>query len=289
MGVRLRGVLPRRTDRVLLPPLERQREATRHLLAVLTGHLPADAPAPTPALEALSLPAEIPLGVPAALVTRRPDVRAAEANLHAATATVGVSVANLLPQLSLDASFGSSATATAALLKPYTQFWSAGASLTQTLFALPMIGTLGSLRADQLKLERDYAERLNLFKPEWPAMQQLRDELASIRWRSGGSFSSPVVVREPFTLMLPSGEHREPYLELIHSTGREVVTVIGLPAVYQLVADLGEAIRLNPNRAELFVARGAVWERLRDATHAIADYDEAIGLDPKSAAAYNNP
>jgi hypothetical protein len=38
--------------------------------------------------------------------------------------------------------------------------------------------------------------------------------------------ASPVVVREPFTLMLPSGEHREPYLEIIHSTGREVVTVI---------------------------------------------------------------
>jgi hypothetical protein len=37
---------------------------------------------------------------------------------------------------------------------------------------------------------------------------------------------SPVVIREPFTLMLPSGEHREPYLEIIHSTGREVVTVI---------------------------------------------------------------
>jgi hypothetical protein len=38
--------------------------------------------------------------------------------------------------------------------------------------------------------------------------------------------ATPVVVREPFTLMLPSGEHREPYLEITHSTGREVVTVI---------------------------------------------------------------
>jgi NodT family efflux transporter outer membrane factor (OMF) lipoprotein len=116
-----------------VPPLVRQREATRHLLATLLGRLPADAPA-APPLAALALPTQLPLGVPSALVTRRPDVRAAEANLHAATATVGVNVANLLPQLSIGASFGSTATQTGELFKPYTQFWSAGASLTQVLF-----------------------------------------------------------------------------------------------------------------------------------------------------------
>ncbi|HXQ63753.1 MAG TPA: efflux transporter outer membrane subunit, partial [Steroidobacteraceae bacterium] len=67
-----------------LPPLRRQLEATRHLLAVLTGKLPADAPTESFSLASLSLPAEIPLGVPAELVNRRPDVRAAEAELHAA-------------------------------------------------------------------------------------------------------------------------------------------------------------------------------------------------------------
>lgn len=122
-----------------LPPLKRQREATLHLLAVLTGRLPAEARAPALALDALSLPREIPLGVPASLVTRRPDVRAAEANLHAATANVGVSVANLLPQLSIGASLGSTATTTGELFSPYTQFWSAGATLSQTLFAGGML------------------------------------------------------------------------------------------------------------------------------------------------------
>ena len=118
-----------------LPPLRRQREATLHLLAVLTGHLPAEAQAPSFTLESLRLPAEIPIGVPSALVTRRPDVRAAEASLHAATAQVGVDVANLLPQLSINGALGSTATVTGELFKPYTQFWSAGASLSQTLFA----------------------------------------------------------------------------------------------------------------------------------------------------------
>ncbi|HXQ30812.1 MAG TPA: efflux transporter outer membrane subunit [Steroidobacteraceae bacterium] len=118
-----------------LPPLRRQLEATRHLLAVLTGRLPADAPADSFSLASLSLPAEIPLGVPTELVNRRPDVRAAEAGLHAATAADGVAIANLLPQIAIAGSIGSSATAVADVLKAGTGFWSIGADLTQTLFA----------------------------------------------------------------------------------------------------------------------------------------------------------
>lgn len=118
-----------------LPPLRRQLEATRHLLAVLTGRLPADAPAGSFSLASLSLPAQIPLGVPAELVNRRPDVRAAEAELHAATAADGVALANLLPQIAIGGTIGSSATAVADVLKAGTGFWSIGADLTQTLFA----------------------------------------------------------------------------------------------------------------------------------------------------------
>jgi NodT family efflux transporter outer membrane factor (OMF) lipoprotein len=118
-----------------LPPLRRQLEATRHLLAVLTGRLPADAPANLLQLSALSLPAEIPLGLPAELVNRRPDVGAAEAQLHAATAADGVAIANLLPQIAITGNIGSSATAIAEILKAGTGFWSIGASLSQTLFA----------------------------------------------------------------------------------------------------------------------------------------------------------
>lgn len=118
-----------------LPPLRRQREAARHLLAVLTGRLPADAGEPALALEQLSLPVEIPLGVPSELVNRRPDVRAAEATLHAASAAVGIAETNLLPQLTIGAGFGSAASASAELFKSYTRFWTAGATLTETLFA----------------------------------------------------------------------------------------------------------------------------------------------------------
>jgi NodT family efflux transporter outer membrane factor (OMF) lipoprotein len=118
-----------------LPPLARQLALADDQLAALTGRLPADLATGPLALADLVLPADLPLGVPSQLVERRPDVRAAEAQLHAATATVGVAVANLLPQLSITGNLGSSATATGDLFKAGTGFWSIGASLTQTLFA----------------------------------------------------------------------------------------------------------------------------------------------------------
>lgn len=117
-----------------LPPLNRQLQQTRDLLAVLTGHLPADFKPLRFDLDQLQLPADLPLGVPSQLVERRPDVRAAEAQLHAATAQVGVAIANFLPQLTLTGDIGSSATVLGDLFKPGTGFWFVGASLSQTLF-----------------------------------------------------------------------------------------------------------------------------------------------------------
>jgi NodT family efflux transporter outer membrane factor (OMF) lipoprotein len=117
-----------------VPPLRKQQQQTEDALAALTGRLPADLEASQLRLEALTLPADLPLGLPSQLVERRPDVRAAEALLHAATAQVGVAIANLLPQFVITGSLGSSATAMADLFKPGTGFWSIGATATQTLF-----------------------------------------------------------------------------------------------------------------------------------------------------------
>ena len=118
-----------------LPPLQRQQSQMEDQLAVLTGRLPADfTPAPLQ-LDQLVLPVDLPLGVPSALVERRPDVRAAEAQLHSATAQVGVATANLLPQFTITGNVGSTATAMSDLFKPGTGFWSIGANATQTLFA----------------------------------------------------------------------------------------------------------------------------------------------------------
>jgi len=117
-----------------LPPLSRQLGQTRDALTALLGRLPADEPPETFALEDLTLPAELPVTLPSKLVEQRPDVRQAEENLHAASAEVGVALADMLPQFTISADTGSAALAIDKLFTPYTGFWSAGASLSQTLF-----------------------------------------------------------------------------------------------------------------------------------------------------------
>jgi len=85
------------------------------------------------ALESIQPSASIPVGVPSGLLTRRPDVRAAEAALHAATANVGVSIADLLPQVMINGALGS--TNTGPLFKSNTGFWTGSVGLTQSVFA----------------------------------------------------------------------------------------------------------------------------------------------------------
>jgi len=117
-----------------LPPLQKQLGQTRDALTALLGRLPAQEPAETFRLDDLTLPADVPVSLPAKLVEQRPDVRQAEENLHAASAQVGVAVANMLPQFTITANTGSTALEIGQLFHSNTGFWSLGASLTQTLF-----------------------------------------------------------------------------------------------------------------------------------------------------------
>ena len=87
-----------------LPPLQKALAQQRNLMANLVGRLPSNAVAEHFELADLKLPADLPLSLPSKLVEQRPDVRAAEANLHSASALVGVAIANQLPQLTLSAS-----------------------------------------------------------------------------------------------------------------------------------------------------------------------------------------
>lgn len=117
-----------------LPPLQKQLGQSRDALTALLGKLPADEPAETFRLDELALPTDLPVSLPSKLVEQRPDVRQAEENMHMASAAVGVATADLLPQFAISADLGSSALALGKLFTPYTQFWDAGASLTETLF-----------------------------------------------------------------------------------------------------------------------------------------------------------
>jgi NodT family efflux transporter outer membrane factor (OMF) lipoprotein len=117
-----------------LPPLEKQLAQTRDALAVLLGVTPADLTGDAITLDDLTLPAEMPLSLPSRLVEQRPDVRAAEEAMHAASAEVGVALANMLPDVTLTGGLGTSALTPSELFTPGNGFWTVGGSLTQTLF-----------------------------------------------------------------------------------------------------------------------------------------------------------
>ena len=117
-----------------LPGLDKALALTRHQLAVYAGRLPSEPELPEFTLDALSLPQTLPLSLPSELARQRPDVRAAEALLHQASAQVGVATANLYPQIQLSATLGSTALELSDLFKGPWTFWSLAAGLAQPLF-----------------------------------------------------------------------------------------------------------------------------------------------------------
>jgi NodT family efflux transporter outer membrane factor (OMF) lipoprotein len=117
-----------------LPPLLKQLEQQQDAIAVLAGRYPGQAPAEKFTLASLTLPQDLPLSLPSTLVAQRPDVLQAEANLHAASAQVGVATANRLPNITLSANAGSTALAIGQVFGPGTGFWNIGAALLAPIF-----------------------------------------------------------------------------------------------------------------------------------------------------------
>ena len=117
-----------------LPGLLKQLAQQRDLISALAGRVPSAEPDETFELAAIDLPQELPLSLPSRLVEQRPDVRSAEEQLHAASAQVGVAIANELPQITISASIGSSATQMSQLFTSGTGFWSVAGNLLQPLF-----------------------------------------------------------------------------------------------------------------------------------------------------------
>jgi NodT family efflux transporter outer membrane factor (OMF) lipoprotein len=117
-----------------LPPLEKQLEQQRSLLATLTGHFPSEAEREPFTLAGLRLPRQLPVSLPSRLVEQRPDVRAAQEQVHQASANVGVATANLLPQFTITGDYGSTALNVASLFSPASTVWSIGGSVAQPIF-----------------------------------------------------------------------------------------------------------------------------------------------------------
>lgn len=117
-----------------LPPLELHADQAGHLLAVLAGHSPAEWSPPEIALDALRLPEDVPVSLPSELVRQRPDVLAAEATLHAASAQIGVATADMLPSITLSGGIGAEATQLANLNTAAGRIWNAGGAISVPVF-----------------------------------------------------------------------------------------------------------------------------------------------------------
>lgn len=117
-----------------LPALVKQLAAARHALAVLVGAFPSEFAANGFVLDDLQLPENLPVSLPSQLVAQRPDVRQARADLHAASAAIGIASAQRLPQIQLTADAGSTALAISKVFASGTGFWGIAASLTAPIF-----------------------------------------------------------------------------------------------------------------------------------------------------------
>jgi NodT family efflux transporter outer membrane factor (OMF) lipoprotein len=162
--------------RLLLPPLERQLDQQRHLLATLTGRFPSEEVAASFRLGSFQLPRQLPLTLPADLVCQRPDVRAAEATVHASNAQIGVAIANRLPQITLSGNAGSTAEAVSHLFAPGTNFWMIAGNALQPVF------DGGTLRYKQKAAEEAWTQSVAQYRSVvLVAFQNVADVLRALQ------------------------------------------------------------------------------------------------------------
>ncbi|HXR20277.1 MAG TPA: efflux transporter outer membrane subunit [Steroidobacteraceae bacterium] len=117
-----------------LPQLAQKIAQSNDLLASLAGHAPAEWTAPAVQLADISLPAALPLSVPSDLLRQRPDILAAEATAHAASAQIGVATAAMLPSVTLTGDLAGSTNSIHTLFPANGRSWSIGANVTAPVF-----------------------------------------------------------------------------------------------------------------------------------------------------------
>jgi len=163
------------SDTALLPPLRQELSLAQHALAIVIGQPPATAALPAIDLAQLVLPREIPLSLPSELAHRRPDILAAEAQLHAATAAVGVATANLYPHINLTATAGLQAADLGHLFGGTAGVFGLASSLVAPLF------DGGTLRAERrAALNAMQASAANYEQTVLVAFGQVADSLQAL-------------------------------------------------------------------------------------------------------------
>jgi NodT family efflux transporter outer membrane factor (OMF) lipoprotein len=157
-----------------IPPLLQSRQVARDALALLLGRSPAEVALAGGSLQKVSAP-EVPLGLPAQLLERRPDIRRAEADLIAANADIGAARAALFPRFDLSLRGGSAAGTLGRLFEGGTGFYALGLDILATIFD-------GGRLAGQVDLARALKEELvaNYRRSVLAALRDTEDALAGI-------------------------------------------------------------------------------------------------------------
>ncbi|HTH68824.1 MAG TPA: efflux transporter outer membrane subunit [Rhodanobacter sp.] len=232
-----------------LPPLLKQLAQQDNLLAVLAGQFPGQSKTPKFDLASLQLPQDLPLSLPSQLVVQRPDVRQAQANMHAASAQVGVATANRLPNITLTANVGSNALAIGQVFKAGTGFWSLGADIAAPIFQG------GTLLHQQRAAKAAYVQAAAQYRSTvLTAFQNVADTLAALEQDAEGlKAAAHAADAAKVTLDLSQRQLKDGYASYL--------TVLSAEQAYQQ-ARIG-LVQAQANRyvdtAALFQALGGGW------------------------------
>jgi NodT family efflux transporter outer membrane factor (OMF) lipoprotein len=163
------------SNEATIPQLQQKSTQSAHLLAALTGHVPAQWKAPDLKLTDLTLPSELPVSLPSDLVRQRPDILAAEATAHAASANIGVATAAMLPSVTLSGGAGAASNSASALFPANGKAWNVAADITAPLFQG------GSLWYKRKAAINDYQQAMALYRQTvLTAFEQVADSLRAL-------------------------------------------------------------------------------------------------------------
>jgi NodT family efflux transporter outer membrane factor (OMF) lipoprotein len=237
-----------------LPPLLNQLAQQRDLLAVLAGRFPGQATAERFELASLTLPQDLPVSLPSALVAQRPDILQAEANLHAASAQIGVAIANRLPNIQLTADAGNTALLFRRAFGAGTGFWDLGAAVTAPVFQG------GALLHQERAAKANYVQAAEQYRSAvLVAFQNVADTLAALQNDADGLKAAAAAAdAAKVTLDLSQQQQRAGYASYL--------TLLSAEQAYQqarISLVQAQAARYA-DTAALFQALGGGWWRRTD-------------------------
>ncbi len=237
-----------------LPPLQQALAQTQDELAAYEGAFPGNAAPPVVTLDALTLPADVPLSIPSAIVAQRPDIRAASAQLQVASSNVGVADAQMLPQINLTGEIGHQSLTTGTLFTPQTLLWNLVAGASQPIFEGGELlanrrGAIAALQGSGATYQHTVITAFQNVADVLAALQYDADELQAATAARQAAEASLTVTEAQFKL------GGEPLVTVLTAQ-----TALHTAAIAEVKA---KAARLS-DTAALYVALGGGWWHRND-------------------------